>query len=97
MEPRDEAERLARLAEAIDVADSIRPLFNHPEVLRWFDRSERALIETVLAATDETSRVMAVAQVKAIRDLKAYLTSVEAASQSAAKKITALRKYEHPR
>ncbi len=97
MKQQDEAERLARLADAIDVADSIRPLFNHPEVLRWFDRSERALIETVLAATDEPSRVMAVAQVKAVRDLKSYLTSVEVASQSAAKKITALRKYDHAR
>lgn len=97
MEPRDEAERLARLADAIDVADSIRPLFNHPEVQRWFDRSERALIETVIAAATDEARTMAVAQVKAIRDLKSYLTSLESAAQSAVKKITALRKYDHAR
>lgn len=88
---------MARLAEAIELADSVRPLFNHPEVIRWFERSERALIEGVIAAANDEARGMAVAQIKALRDIRNYLTGVEVAAQDATKKLTELRTYGHAR
>lgn len=85
---------MARLARDIDVAESLRSLAQHEEVVRWFAVQERAWIETVLTAEDENARVQAVARVHALRHLKAHLTAIDSAAKHSSQKLSEMRKTE---
>ena len=97
IQPRSLEERRAALAQAVDLADEVRALAQHPEVVRWFAERERALVETILFCETEDERVMNIARARALRELKEHLTAIDAASQSALKRLNDLRNTSNAR
>lgn len=87
----DSPERVQRLIEAVDVADQLRSLSQHPEVQRWFDVQDRMSFDQILSAEDETTRAEAIARAKALRDLRGHLMAVDQAANSAVRKLKTLK------
>jgi hypothetical protein len=87
----DSPERVQRLIEAVDVADQLRSLSQHPEVQRWFDVQDRMSFDQILSAEDETTRVEAIARAKALRDLRGHLMAVDQAANSAVRKLKTMK------
>lgn len=88
MSDRDEGEKRRKLADAIVVAEEVRTLAAHHAVQEWFTVHEKRLIESVLSAAEGLPRTEAVARVTALRDLRAFLTSVDTAGRAAERRLT---------
>lgn len=88
-------ERRRSLAEAIDVAESVKALATHPETLRWFKLYEQEFVEQMIGANDEETRASAVAQVRAVRALQEHMTAIKTAAQTAERKLRDLKDVKH--
>jgi hypothetical protein len=84
---RDEGEKRRNLADAIVVAEEVRTLASHAAVQEWFRAHEKRLIEGVLSAAEGLPRTEAVARVMALRELRAFLTSVDTAGRAAERRL----------
>lgn len=61
-----------RLERLEDVARALGGI-EHPDVVGWFDRTEKTLADTVIEAMDDESRREAAAYARAFRDVRQRL------------------------
>ena len=88
MSRRSEADRLDRLVAAVDVAERLRALIDDPAVQRFFEHEERRHVEQALTAADDTARLSALTDARAVRALRTHLRGLIADGARSAEKLT---------
>lgn len=86
--------RRMQLSQLISEAAEVRALASHCEVEKWFKRTESVFVEDVLAAKDEHTRIMAVARVHVLRDLRSYLAAIDSAAENAERRLGQMEELE---
>lgn len=70
------ADRIERLSHSVTIAAKLKPLVDDPDVKAHLDAIERAMVETLITATDPARQSIIAAEIRAWRKVRASIAAL---------------------
>lgn len=86
------ADRIERLSHSVTIAAKLRPLVDDPDVKAHLDAIERAMVETLINATDPARQATIAAEIRAWRKVRASIAALAYAGKHSEQKMMQMTK-----